>query len=177
MLKSLVVLSLLVGCSFAAVASQCLKTESKKVEQCTKLLQDEVAGIQKMLGAKFDATGRKELNDNCKKAQECFGDLKKKCPDFPKDATEILDYLCGKVAFITGPFSECMKKLESVSTTPTPGCASKIFNINFIEKPKTACAEFKQSLACKSDVGKLCDAKAEKAYADEYQKDLKAFKC
>ncbi|CAB3398345.1 unnamed protein product [Caenorhabditis bovis] len=177
MLKSLVILFLLVGCSFAAVTSQCMKTETKKIQECTKLIENGIDGIQKMIISKFDPKKQKEVNEICKKAQNCFGDLKKNCPDFPKDATLMLDYLCGKVTFITGPFSECMKKLIMLDDTPTAGCGAKIINGDVFDDPKKSCKAVKDTIACEKDIGKVCDAKMEKLFHAENQGDLKRFKC
>ncbi|CAB3398346.1 unnamed protein product [Caenorhabditis bovis] len=175
--KSSLIFVAVIGASLAATASQCAKKEAKAVKECVQLLQDSTEGVKKLFASNFDKKNQDEMNEICKKSQACFADLKKKCSDFPPEATSTLDFICGKIEFFTGPFSECMIKLIKLDDTPTGGCGEKMLNSEIFENPKNACKAVKDTIGCEKDIGKVCDAAAEKLFHDENQKDLKKYKC
>ncbi|CAB3398347.1 unnamed protein product [Caenorhabditis bovis] len=161
----------------AGSASACGRKEATKAIECATELTSATKAFVSWIDSNYDKKNQDESKKICKKALNCFAELKKKCPDFPEDATETLNLLCHKVDFFTGPFSECMAKLTNVTETPTPGCLSKIFNKDEFNEEKKPCDSLKNIVVCEGDIGKLCGENMQKILHEENVEDSKRHKC
>ncbi|KAF1755425.1 hypothetical protein GCK72_021994 [Caenorhabditis remanei] len=152
-----------------ALSSGCTTTDQIRFLQCKGTIvkiQDLLKLYAPYTDASIPPTVFKQISKLCKRTLTCVEQIE--CVE-AKKGVSMMDYACEGIEMSSGPFGDCMVKLQSNLPDPKKYPCSELFEKDSLDTISKGCKMFTEDVECVKNVAKdYCGAPA----ADAFKKGI-----